>query len=71
MPTNYLTREGDVLDAVCAAHYGTENLSQTVVTVLDANRELAALGAVYPAGLIITLPDIETPTPESPIQLWD
>ncbi|MBH3164849.1 tail protein X [Serratia marcescens] len=71
MPTNYLTREGDVLDAVCVAHYGTENLSQTVVTVLDANRELAALGAVYPAGLIITLPDIETPTPESPIQLWD
>ncbi|MCW6021849.1 tail protein X, partial [Serratia marcescens] len=47
------------------------NLSQTVVTVLDANRELAALGAVYPAGIVITLPDIETPTPESPIQLWD
>lgn len=71
MPTTYLTREGDVLDAVCAAYYGTVNLSQTLVTVLEANRELAALGVIYPAGLLITLPDIETPTPDSPVQLWD
>lgn len=71
MPTTYLTREGDVLDAVCAAHYGADNLHQTVVMVLEANRELASLGAIYPAGLIITLPDRMTPTPETTLQLWD
>ena len=27
MPTIWITRDGDVLDAICATHYGTENLS--------------------------------------------
>ena len=26
----YQTRDGDVLDAICAVHYGTENLSDSV-----------------------------------------
>ncbi|MEM8267107.1 tail protein X [Morganella morganii] len=56
---------------MCARHYGLANLPQTLTEVLDANRELAALGAIYPSGLIITLPDIETQVAESTIQLWD
>ncbi|QIR27784.1 tail protein X [Kluyvera genomosp. 3] len=71
MPTTYQTRDGDVLDAICAWHYGTANLSSTVTQVLEANRNLAALGAVYPAGITILLPDLAAPVADSPFSLWD
>ncbi|EPH3362751.1 tail protein X [Citrobacter freundii] len=71
MPTNYQTRDGDVLDAICAVHYGTENLSDSVTQVLEANQGLADQGTVYPSGLYITLPDLVTPVAESPFSLWD
>lgn len=71
MPTIYQTRDGDVLDAICAVHYGTENLSDAVTQVLEANQGLADQGAMYPSGLYITLPDLVTPVAESPFSLWD
>lgn len=71
MPTIYQTCDGDVLDAVCAQHYGTENLSFTVTQVLEANRGLADQGAIYPAGIMITLPDLAPPVEDSPFSLWD
>ncbi|MGO0653139.1 tail protein X [Citrobacter freundii] len=71
MPTIYQTRDGDVLDAICAVHYGTENLSDSVTKVLEANQGLAEQGAMYPSGLYITLPDLVTPVAESPFSLWD
>ncbi|WP_368900347.1 tail protein X [Mixta calida] len=71
MPTIYQTSDGDVLDAICAAHYGTENLAQNVITVLEANRGLADYGAVYPAELFITLPDIEPVVTSTENKLWD
>ncbi|EPR1455577.1 tail protein X [Citrobacter koseri] len=71
MPTIYQTRDGDVLDAICALHYGTENLSYSVTQVLDANQGLADYGAVYPSGLLITLPDLALPVEDSPFSLWD
>ena len=71
MPTIYQTRDGDVLDAICAVHYGTENLSDSVTPVLEANQGLADQGAMYPSGLYITLPDLVTPVAESPFSLWD
>ncbi|ECI2499203.1 phage tail protein [Salmonella enterica subsp. enterica serovar Enteritidis] len=71
MPTIYQTRDGDVLDAICAVHYGTENLSGSVTQVLEANQGLADQGTVYPSGLYITLPDLVTPVAESPFSLWD
>ncbi|MGV3817170.1 tail protein X [Citrobacter freundii] len=71
MPTIYQTRDGDVLDAICAVHYGTENLSDSVTQVLEANQGLADHGAMYPSGLYITLPDLVTPVAESPFSLWD
>lgn len=71
MPTIYQTRDGDVLDAICAVHYGTENLSDSVTQVLEANQGLAGQGAMYPSGLYITLPDLVTPVAESPFSLWD
>ena len=71
MPTTLLTRDGDVLDAICAAHYGTENLSASVTRVLEANQGLADKGAVYPAGVRIILPDAVQQVTESPYNLWD
>jgi len=71
MPTTYQTLDGDVLDAICALHYGTENLSYTVTQVLEANPGLADVGAVYPSGLFITLPDLAPPVQESAFSLWD
>ncbi|MBJ9641580.1 tail protein X [Citrobacter sp. FDAARGOS_156] len=71
MPTIYQTRDGDVLDAICAVHYGTENISDSVTQVLEANQGLAEQGAVYPSGLYITLPDLVMPVAESPFSLWD
>ena len=71
MPTIWLTRDGDVLDAICATHYGAENLSASVSCVLEANHGLADMGAVYPAGVRIVLPDKAKQVTESPYNLWD
>nr|WP_273908490.1 tail protein X [Enterobacter bugandensis] len=71
MPMTYQTRDGDVLDAVCATHYGTENLSFIVTQVLEANPGLADIGAVYPSGLFITLPDLAPQVQDSAFSLWD
>ncbi len=71
MPTTWITRDGDVLDAICATHYGTENLSAVLTLVLEANQGLAEKGAVYPAGIRIVLPEITQQVSESPYSLWD
>ncbi|EFH5193507.1 tail protein X [Escherichia coli] len=71
MPTIWITRDGDVLDAICATHYGTENLSAVLTLVLEANQGLADKGAVYPAEIRIVLPEITQQVSESPYSLWD
>lgn len=71
MQTIYLTRDGDVLDAICAERYGTTGLSSFVSQVLEANQDLAAEGTVYPAGIRIILPDLPPVKAASPFQLWD
>ncbi|WP_227657269.1 tail protein X [Citrobacter koseri] len=65
MPTIYQTRDGDVLDAICALHYGTENLSYSVTQVLEANQGWRITGGL-PFGLLITLPDLALPVEDSP-----
>ena len=68
--TVYRTVEGDMLDAICYHHYGNE--TPFVERVLDANRELAGLGPVYPAGIEITLPDLPVEQAEiKVVTLWD
>jgi phage tail protein X len=57
----YTTVQGDTLDQICAAYYGYT--SGTVEAVLKANDGLAGLGAVYVAGVKITLPDVDTAEP--------
>ncbi len=68
MATVYSTKDGDVLDAICRKHYGTEAV---FLQVLNANPGLSNLGAKFSAGVEITLPDIEIPKKEPEASLWD
>lgn len=70
--SSYLTRDGDMLDAICKVVLGGE---AQVAVVLDLNPHLADLGPIYPAGVTIILPapppvDTTTATPTRPVRLW-
>lgn len=67
----YRTKDGDVLDAICARHYG--DTPHRVEAVLDANPGLAAHGPVLPSGILIELPVVEDDATDAPatIRLWD
>jgi len=67
--TQYRTKQGDVIDAICYRHYGRES---AVVDLLNTNPGLADHGSVLPAGVIINLPALAAPTvPSQPVRLWD
>ncbi|AIO41949.1 phage Tail Protein X family protein [Burkholderia cenocepacia] len=61
------TSDGDILDTLCYANYGT--LKGTVEAVYEANPGLAREPQPFRAGVLITLPDLDAPRVE-PIQLW-
>ena len=63
----YITKDGDVLDKICWAHYGT---LACLEKLLEYNYKVAEYGAVLPRGLEIKLPAFELTT-EKRIQLWD
>ena len=63
----YRCLEGDMLDAICKAQLGSE---RHVPAVLAANPHLADLGPVYPAGLLITLPEVTAPAAAGLVRLW-
>jgi phage tail protein X len=66
----YRTKEGDVLDAICARHYG--DLEFRVEDVIATNPGLSAIGPVLPSGRVIELPMIEDSAPERvTVRLWD
>ena len=71
--STYRTREGDMLDWICLRHYGES--SRFVEAVLAANPGLADLGPVYPAGVLIELPELaelpELQVQPSTLRLWD
>ncbi len=57
MPTPYVTKQNDMVDAIAAVTYGTEHNGATEA-ILDANPGLAEFGPVLPANLSIILPDL-------------
>lgn len=62
-----ITRDGDMLDALCKRHLGAEG---SVVEVYALNPGLAAKGLVYPAGMAILFPDAAPSPTRSEIRLW-
>ncbi|MFM2476350.1 tail protein X [Celerinatantimonas sp. MCCC 1A17872] len=67
MATIYRTRDGDVLDQICNDYYGR---SSAIIDVYDANPGLVDYGAILPAGIEITLPDLAAPVAQG-TSLWD
>lgn len=56
-----------MLDEICWRYYGSE---QQMMAVLEANPGLVEWGEVYPAGLIITLPENAERGAAQPVSLW-
>ena len=74
MPTTYIARQADMLDLICARHYGLRRVRAPglVESVLDANPGLSSLPPVLPLGTAIVLPDVPSDrTPPATIKLWD
>jgi phage tail protein X len=65
----YRTKDGDMLDWICAKHYG--RTSGAVEAVLEANPGLADLGPVYEAGTLIQLPILPATESAATVKLWD
>jgi len=65
---SYITKDGDVLDAICWKYYGST--SGTVEKVLEANRHLAELGSIFAAGVKIILPDLTQEEETESVKLW-
>lgn len=65
------TRDKESVSALCWRVLGTSG-GGVIEQTLDLNPGLAARGALLPAGLTITLPDISTdqPTTLSVVQFW-
>ena len=64
----YITKDGDVLDAICWKYYGST--TGVVEKVLQANRHLAELGAIFSAGVKIALPDLAQEEETESVKLW-
>lgn len=68
--TTYTTREGDTADYIAWKYYG-DTIARATEQLLEANLGLADYGPSLPAGLQVTLPDIDTTTKTGGIKLWD
>lgn len=64
----YTTVEGDRVDAIAARELGNSGFAGLIY---DANRGLADLGIILPAGIEITLPDPPIFEPRRIIRIYD
>lgn len=64
----YITKDGDVLDAICFKYYGST--TGVVEKVLEANRHLAELDAIFSANVKIVLPDLTQEEETESVKLW-
>ncbi|QKN87921.1 baseplate protein [Acinetobacter phage vB_AbaP_Alexa] len=70
MPQEYRTKDGDTVDFIAWKQYGSTD-NRVVEKVLAANLGLADIGPILPAGLVITLPDVEPEQKTAKVKLWD
>lgn len=66
----YRTKAGDTVDWICWRRYGAI-AAGVVEAVLQANPGLADHGAILPAGIPLSLPDIKAPAKRREVRLWD
>lgn len=66
----YITKDGDTADYIAWKYYGNQGAG-TVEALVDANKGMADLGPVLPAGLVINLPEITTQNTTQGVKLWD
>lgn len=64
----YITKDGDVLDAICQKYYGST--SGVVEKVIEANRHLELEADIFIAGIKILLPEITPDQETETIKLW-
>lgn len=69
LATEYVTIEGDVLDAIIFRIYGQGPDALSVV--MDANPHIRALPVHLPVGTRIHLPVLPEATPAKRVRLWD
>lgn len=67
----YVTRQGDMVDAIASRVYGDEHGGATEA-ILAANRGLADRGPLLPENLRIILPELQRPAPKriASVDLW-
>lgn len=65
----YRTKDGDTVAYIAWKQYGNQNPG-TVEAVFNANPFLASYDPELPAGIIITLPQIEESKPQKVVTLW-
>ncbi len=65
----YVTADGDMIDQIARAYYGTH--LRTAEAIYEANQNLSLEPIVLPVGIRIILPRYERPTPPGQVQLWD
>jgi phage tail protein X len=70
MSTQYVTKDGDMADAIAWDYYGTRD-GLVVETLLAANPGLSDYGPVLPAGVTVILPDVSMQATDNSIKLWD
>lgn len=70
MADQYVTKDGDMIDAICWRYYDKGQQPLAVERVYEANRGLAKRGPVLPAGVIITLPELPRPQATPIIRVW-
>lgn len=70
MSTTLRTIQNDTVDALCWRHYG--RTAGVAEAVLAANPGLADHGPELPAGLLVTLPELQHTVPQRQmVNLWD
>lgn len=67
MSRKIISKDGDMLDALCWRHYGRQDV---VPAVLEANPHLSGLPPVLAAGVVIVLPDLPEPNTAPSIRIW-
>lgn len=66
----YVTKEGDMVDAICWKYYAKGQQALAVERVYAANFGLADYGPILKAGITILLPSLPYPKATPVIRIW-